>query len=88
LDDSAMLDRSTALGRVLVTHDHDFIVEGVSRQNRGVRFDGVIHLHPMRMTIGNGIAELSLVALIHEPEEFENRIEYLPLYRGASVSPR
>ena len=79
LDDAAILDRAMALGRVVVTHDYDFIAEAAKRLLDRTPFAGVIHLDAMRTTIGHAIAELSLVAFIYNTPEFMSRLERLPL---------
>lgn len=79
LSDPELLDRVTALGRVLFTRDGDLLREAAERQQRGITFAGVIYAHQLRVTIGECIRDLELIAHIGEPEEFANRVEYLPL---------
>ncbi len=38
MDDSALLNRSTELGRVLFTHDDDLIAEATKRQQNGIPY--------------------------------------------------
>ncbi|MEA3415852.1 MAG: DUF5615 family PIN-like protein [Thermodesulfobacteriota bacterium] len=45
MDDSALLDRATELGRVLFTQDDDLLAEATKRQKEGVTFGGVIYSH-------------------------------------------
>ncbi len=79
LPDAQLLDRATALGRVLVTQDKDLISEGAARQRAGVEFAGVIYGHPLRVLVGQCIAELELICGVYDSVEFKNRIQYLPL---------
>ena len=79
IDDPALLDRASDLGRALFTHDDDLITEAVRRQRTAERFAGVIYAHQKRLTIGETIDQLEIVAKATEPEEFEGRILYLPL---------
>jgi hypothetical protein len=79
MPDPELLDRATALGRVLFTQDEDLLAEGVRRQRAGETFAGVVFAHQRRVSIGLCIEHLELIALIAEPEEFANRVEYLPL---------
>jgi len=79
LPDPELLDRSTALGRVLFTRDEDLLHEAAERQQRGTTFAGVIYAHQLRVAIGQCIRDLELLACVGEPEEFANRVEYLPL---------
>jgi predicted nuclease of predicted toxin-antitoxin system len=43
--DDEVLNRATALGRVLVTYDHDFLVETHERQLAGMDFAGIVFSH-------------------------------------------
>ena len=79
LSDAVLLDRAMALGRVLFTHDEDLLREAAERQQRGERFAGVIYAHQLKVTIGQCIRDLELLAKVNEPEDCANRVEYLPL---------
>ncbi len=79
LADPALLDRSTALGRVLFTQDEDLLREAAERQQRGETFAGVVYAHQLKVTIGQCIRDLKLLAKVNEPEDCANRVEYLPL---------
>lgn len=79
LDDAELLDRASGLGRVLVTQDDDLLREAASRQNEARPFVGVIYAHAMRITIGQFVSDLELVARASLPEEWVSRVEYLPL---------
>jgi predicted nuclease of predicted toxin-antitoxin system len=79
LDDPPLLDRALDLGRVLFTQDEDFLREGAHRQQTGEIFAGVIYAHQLRVTIGQCVHDLELMARIYEPAEMANRIEHLPL---------
>jgi predicted nuclease of predicted toxin-antitoxin system len=78
-DDSDLLDRATALGRVLFTQDDDLLREAKRRQQTGETFAGVIYAHQLNVTIGQCIVDLELIAQASEPAEWINRTEYLPL---------
>ena len=77
--DPDVLDRATALRRVLFTNDEDFVIEAASRQRNGTEFYGIIFAHPMDVTIGTCIADLELIAKLSEPEELLNQLWRLPL---------
>lgn len=79
LDDELLLDRVTALGRVIFTRDVDFLGHAHERQTSGVNFSGVIYAHQLRASIGQCVADLELIANAYEPEDMMNRVEYLPL---------
>lgn len=79
LEDAALLDRTTALTRVLITQDDDFLAEASSRQKSGAPFGGVIFVHQLRMSIGECIHDLEIIAKVGEPEDLMNGIIFLPL---------
>jgi hypothetical protein len=79
LPDPQLLDRATALGRVLFSQDTDLLREGARRQQSGEHFAGVIYAQQLHVPIGRCIDDLELLALACDPPEFVNRVEYLPL---------
>ncbi len=78
-DDPDLLDRSSILKRVLFTQDKDFLVETVKRQRSGEYFYGVIFGKQNQALIGRYIEDLEYLAKAGKPEDFENRLYYLPL---------
>ncbi len=78
-DDPVVLDRATALGRVVFTKDSDFLVEAHHRQVNGVPFAGVVYAHQLGPSVGQCVQDLELLAGVYEPADMENRVEYLPL---------
>ena len=42
-------------------------------------FAGVLYAHQLRVTIGDCVHDLELIAKETEPTEWSNRLEYLPL---------
>ena len=79
LTDAALLDRSTALGRVLFTRDEDFLAETARRQRFGIPFGGVIYAHQLLVTIGQCVNDLELIAQVYSMEEVAERVFFLPL---------
>ena len=79
LNDPDLLDRAGVLGRVLFTQDDDLLHEGVHRQRSSVWFAGIIYAHQLRVTIGQCVSDLELMASVLDPEDMENLIEFLPL---------
>jgi len=77
--DADLLDRATALGRAVFSRDEDFLAESSHRQRIGAPFAGVIYAHQLKVTIGQCVEELELIAKVYEPEEMANRVIYLPL---------
>jgi predicted nuclease of predicted toxin-antitoxin system len=78
-EDPPLLDRASALGRVLFTQDEDFLVEADRRQRAARSFAGVVYGHQMRVTIGQCVRDLELIAKVYEPADMANRVEHLPL---------
>ena len=79
LSDPDLLDRATVLNRVFFTRDEDLLSEASRRQRSGEFFAGVIYAHQLRVSVGQCIEDLELLAKVNEPEDFANRVEYLPL---------
>ena len=77
--DSMVLERATKLGRVAFTNDDDFLFVAHEWQKAGRMFAGVIYVHQMRLTVGQTIAQLEILAKAGNLADFANRIEYLPL---------
>lgn len=78
-DDPVVLQRATALGRVLFTRDRDFLQIGAAWQQEGRAFSGVIYAHQLRVTIGRCVQDLALMAEAANPADMASQIEHLPL---------
>jgi hypothetical protein len=78
MDDDLLLDRATSLGRVLFTEDEDLLAIAQNRQRTGIEFSGVAYAHQLRISIGQAVRDLELVAKVYEPVDMRNRVEYLP----------
>jgi hypothetical protein len=79
LDDPLLLDRATALGRVLFTRDDDLLAEATHRQQNNHSFGGVIYAHQRRVSLSQCIQDLKLIALIGTDADVLNRVIFLPL---------
>ena len=77
--DPVLLDRASALGRVLFSQDNDLLIEATHRQRSGIDYAGVIYAHQQRITVGQCVHELTLIAQAGEPMDFISRVTYLPL---------
>ena len=77
--DPELLDRATELGRIPFTQDSDLLREAARRQRAGEFFTGIIYAHPLKVTIGECIEDLTLLATVGEPEDFANQVIFLPL---------
>ncbi|MCL5961828.1 MAG: DUF5615 family PIN-like protein [Chloroflexi bacterium] len=79
LDDTALLDRASALGRVLFSQDDDLLVEADLRQREGVPFAGLVYAHQLRLSLGKCIEDLALIAAIGTLEDLRQQVLFLPL---------
>jgi predicted nuclease of predicted toxin-antitoxin system len=79
LSDPDLLDRAGTLGRVLFSQDRDLPAEAARRQREGIAFQGLLYVHPLRLSIGACVRELELIAKAAEPEDLMNRVSVLPL---------
>ena len=79
LDDDRLLQRATELGRILVSQDEDLLREGSRLQRDGGDFSGVVYAHQLRVTIGQMVKDLELIATATSLEDWHRRIEYLPI---------
>jgi predicted nuclease of predicted toxin-antitoxin system len=79
MEDSALLDRATELGRVLFTQDQDFLAEAARRQRSGITFAGVIYPPQDEALLGRYVRDLEILCLVGDPEDFADRVNYLPL---------
>jgi len=79
LDDPELLDRVTELGRILFTRDYHFLQEASRRQKNKISFSGIIYAHQLRISIGDCIRELEIIAKAGDSDDLENRVEFLPL---------
>ncbi len=79
LPDPELLERATELNRALFTFDDDLLTEATKRQHEHKPFSGVLYAHPLRISIGQCIQDLELVAKAGQPEDMQNRVEFLPL---------
>ena len=79
LADPLLLDRATALNRVLFTQDRDHLQDAAARQQAGAAFAGVIYAHKVRVTIGQCVRDLELIAKACDPMDLAGKVTYLPL---------
>jgi len=79
LDDARLLDRASALGRVLFTQDDDLLAEAALRQRTGIPFGGVIYAHQLRLSIGGCVEQLAIIAQLGKDDELANQVLFLPL---------
>lgn len=79
LADPVLLDRATDLGYVLFTQDDDLLTEAQRRQKDNEPFSGVIYAHQRKVSIGQCVQDLELIATVGKETDVRNRVIYLPL---------
>jgi len=79
LGDEELLMRATELDRVLFTQDDDLLVVAAQWHDAGRAFAGLVYAHQLRVTIGQAVRDLELLATTLEPGDMHNRVEFLPL---------
>ncbi|MEX2215615.1 MAG: DUF5615 family PIN-like protein [Phycisphaeraceae bacterium] len=75
--DALLLERSTALNRVLVSQDEDFYAETSRCWATDEEFAGVMMIPSGTLTIGQAISTLYFWAATHDQAEFLNRREVI-----------
>ncbi|MEP6755400.1 MAG: DUF5615 family PIN-like protein, partial [Chthonomonadales bacterium] len=76
--DEAVLDRSTELQRVLISHDQDMLAITSLRLANGEHFAGLVYIAQQNIEVGRCISDLELIAHISTLVECANKVEYLP----------
>jgi len=77
-DDEHILERAGQLGRVVFTHDDDFLAIADRWQQAGRPFSGLIYAHQLRVTVGQAIEDLELVVKTSDADDMANKVQYLP----------
>jgi hypothetical protein len=79
LPDDLLLERATALGRILFSQDQDLLIEARQRQHAGRAFGGIIYAHQLRISVGQCIDDLGLIAQTCSADELASRVTFIPL---------
>lgn len=79
LADLDLLNRAAELGRILFTRDADLLAEATARQRAGRMFAGLVYAHQLRVSVGQCVHDLDLIAVAADPSDLAGRVEYLPL---------
>lgn len=77
--DEIIFERANELNRVLFSQDDDFLVKATRLQIECKQFSGVIYAHKLRVSIGDCVRDLEIIAKACNYEDFINHVEYLPL---------
>ena len=78
MSDDELLMRATAIGRVLLTQDADFLEIAAQCQRQGIAFGGILFA-PQGTPIGRLIDDVELCLAGMTANEFANRLVHLPL---------
>lgn len=76
-DDDIVLDRATALDRVAVSQDKDFLRMAHAYQASGKQFAGVIYAAQVGMHVGRYLQQLYDLAMAGNPGDLCNDVVYL-----------
>jgi hypothetical protein len=76
--DEALLERATALDRVLVSQDDDILKIARGWQRTSREFGGVAYAIQQHIDIGGTIEYLELIAHLKTADEMRNSVEYIP----------
>ena len=79
LDDAALLDRTSELGRVLFRRDDDLLAKAAKGQREEIPFHRIIYAHQLRVSIGKCVQDLEIIAKAGEPAELLNAVMLLSL---------
>ena len=77
--DPLLLNRATELWWVMFSQDRDFLIEAKRCQSQGINFLSVVFARQSRVSIGDCIRDLEIIAKVGNPEDFANCVQYLPL---------
>ena len=77
-DDQEVLDRAREIGRAVVTYDDDYLSLAARLHEDHQPFAPIIFLNPERITIGQAIDDLELIATAAEESELASLVTYLP----------
>ena len=78
-DDEALFERATLLGRVLFSQDQDLLEIAQRWSKVGREFAGLIYAHQLRISVGQAVQDLEVLAQVLDSEEMTNRVVFIPL---------
>ena len=77
--DERILERATALERIVFSCDADFLEMASNWWTRGHPFTGVVYAHQLHITIGQAVRDLELIARVLSEDEIRNQVMHLPI---------
>lgn len=75
--DETNFARAIALGRVILTEDHDFLVLASRHLDRKEDFPGLLFIKPFT-PIGTMAREIAVYAEVGEPADLKNQVIWIP----------
>jgi hypothetical protein len=78
LDDEKILERALVLGRTLFSQDDDLLAITYQWLQARRDFAGLVYAHQLKITIGQAIRDLEMIAKAMDPDDIRNRIEFIP----------
>src|SRR4051794_5859801 len=72
VEDPVLLDRATALKRILFSQDEDLLIEAQRRQLINLPFAGIVYIHQLKMNVGQCVLDLELLAKVANEDELAN----------------
>jgi predicted nuclease of predicted toxin-antitoxin system len=79
LPDDQLLDKAAQIGRILFTRDPDLLVEAAQRLRSSRSCATVIFARQTKVSIGQCVADLEIIAKSATAEDTMNQVVYLPL---------
>jgi hypothetical protein len=77
--DEELLHRASQLGRILFTHDQDYLAIADRCRREGDDFSGIVYVHQRSLSLGKAISDLELVVQVLGSDEMQNQVQFLPL---------
>lgn len=77
--DPEIFARATELNRILFSRDNDMLVIARTKQRDGTAFPGLVYVHPNRITLGDCVRDLEVIAKASTAEDCRDQVQYLPL---------
>ncbi|MBI4614434.1 MAG: DUF5615 family PIN-like protein [Planctomycetes bacterium] len=78
-DDPDLLARAKELGRTFFTQDDDFLAEARRWAGAGREFAGVVYAAQLKISVGQAVKDLELIAKALDPKDMANLVMFLPI---------
>jgi hypothetical protein len=78
LADELLLERATQQGRTLFSQDEDLLAIAHQWLAVGREFAGLVYAHQQKITVGQAVTDLELIAKALDARDIRDRIEFIP----------